>query len=174
MTTTAFPKIDLHLHLDGSLSIPFLKSLALENGLTMTDSEVRNAVTVSSSCQSLPEYLRCFDLPTRLLQTEKSLTLATFDVIQQLENQGLFYAELRFAPQHYTRLGLTQQQTVAAVLNGVNMAKQANLKIRIGILLCMFVTGSPAQNQETAELAVAYQNIGIAGLDLAGICSPSV
>ena len=110
MTTTAFPKIDLHLHLDGSLSIPFLKSLALENGLTMTDSEVRNAVTVSSSCQSLPEYLRCFDLPTRLLQTEKALTLATFDVIQQLENQGLFYAELRFAPQHYTRLGLTQQQ----------------------------------------------------------------
>lgn len=168
MTTTAFPKIDLHLHLDGSLSIPFLKSLALENGLTMTDSEVRNAVTVSSSCQSLPEYLRCFELPTRLLQTEKSLTLATFDVIQQLENQGLSYAELRFAPQHYTRLGLTQQQTVAAVLNGVNMAKQANLKIRIGILLCMFVTGSPAQNQETAELAVAYQNIGIAGLDLAG------
>ena len=168
MTTTAFPKIDLHLHLDGSLSIPFLKSLALENGLTMTDSEVRNAVTVSSSCQSLPEYLRCFDLPTRLLQTEKALTLATFDVIQQLENQGLFYAELRFAPQHYTRLGLTQQQTVAAVLNGVNMAKQANLKVRIGILLCMFVSGSPAQNQETAELAVAYQNIGIAGLDLAG------
>lgn len=168
MTTTAFPKIDLHLHLDGSLSIPFLKSLALENGLTMTDSEVRNAVTVSSSCQSLPEYLRCFDLPTRLLQTEKALTLATFDVIQQLENQDLFYAELRFAPQHYTRLGLTQQQAVAAVLNGVNMAKQANLKVRLGILLCMFVTGSPAQNQETAELAVAYQNIGIAGLDLAG------
>lgn len=97
MTTTAFPKIDLHLHLDGSLSIPFLKSLALENGLTMTDSEVRNAVTVSSSCQSLPEYLRRFELPTRLLQTEKSLMLATFDVIQQLENQGLFYAELRFA-----------------------------------------------------------------------------
>ena len=112
MTTTAFPKIDLHLHLDGSLSIPFLKSLALENGLTMTDSEVRNAVTVSSSCQSLPEYLRCFDLPTRLLQTEKSLTLATFDVIQQLENQGLFYAELRFAPQHYTRLGHSSRRSL--------------------------------------------------------------
>lgn len=96
MTTTAFPKIDLHLHLDGSLSIPFLKSLALENGLTMTDSEVRNAVTVSSSCQSLPEYLRCFDLPTRLLQTEKSLTLATFDVIQQLENPGPFLCGTAF------------------------------------------------------------------------------
>ena len=168
MTTTTFPKMDLHLHLDGSLSIPFLKSLALENGLTMTDSEVRNAVTVSDNCQSLPEYLRCFDLPTRLLQTEKALTLATFDVIKQLEAQGLFYAELRFAPQHYTKQGLSQQQTITAVLKGVDMARCANFKVKIGILLCMFVTGAPADNQETAELAVAYKDIGVAGLDLAG------
>lgn len=168
MTTTAFPKIDLHLHLDGSLSIPFLKSLALENGLTMTDSEVKNAVTVSDNCQSLPEYLRCFDLPTRLLQTEKALTLATFDVIKQLEAQGLLYAELRFAPRHYTKQGLSQQQIITAVLKGVDMARRAHFKVKIGVLLCMFVTGSPAENQETAELAVAYKDIGIAGLDLAG------
>lgn len=168
MTTISFPKIDLHLHLDGSLSIPFLQSLALENDLAMTEREIKQAVTVTDTCKSLPEYLRCFDLPTRLLQTEKALTLATFDVIKQLESQGLFYAELRFAPQHYTRQGLTQQQTIAAVLKGVDLAKQAHFKIKIGILLCMFVTGSATANQETAELAVAYKDIGIAGLDLAG------
>ena len=102
------------------------------------------------------------------MQTEKALKLGTFDVIRQLEEQGLFYAELRFAPQHYTRQGLTQQQTVAAVLKGVDMAKKAGFHIQIGILLCMLVNGSPADNQETAELAVAYKDIGIAGLDLAG------
>lgn len=123
---------------------------------------------VSDTCQSLPEYLQCFELPTRLLQTEKALTLSTLDLIRNLEAQGLFYAELRFAPQHYTKQGLTQQQTVAAVLKGVDMAKKAGFHIRIGILLCMLVNGSPADNQETAELAVAYKDIGIAGLDLAG------
>lgn len=168
MTTTAFPKIDLHLHLDGSLSIPFFRSLTEENGCAMTDSEIQKVVTVSDTCQNLPEYLRCFDLPTRLLQTEKALTLATFDVIKQLEAQGLFYAELRFAPRHHTKQGLSQQQAVSAVLKGVDMARRAHFKVKIGILLCMFVTGSPAENQETAELAVAYKDIGIAGLDLAG------
>ena len=112
--------------------------------------------------------MQCFELPTRLLQTEKALTLSTFDLIRNLEAQDLFYAELRFAPQHYTKQGLTQQQTVAAVLKGVDMAKKAGFHIRIGILLCMLVNGSPADNQETAELAVAYKDIGIAGLDLAG------
>ena len=168
MTTTNFPKIDLHLHIDGSLSLPCFQTLASNVGLSMTDAQIRKAVMVSDTCQSLPEYLQCFELPTRLLQTEKALTLSTFDLIRNLEAQGLFYAELRFAPQHYTRQGLTQQQTVAAVLKGVDMAKKAGFHIRIGILLCMLVNGSPADNQETAELAVAYKDIGIAGLDLAG------
>lgn len=168
MTTTNFPKIDLHLHIDGSLSLPCFQTLASNVGLSMTDAQIRKAVMVSDTCQSLPEYLQCFELPTRLLQTEKALTLSTFDLIRNLEAQGLFYAELRFAPQHYTKQGLTQQQTVAAVLKGVDMAKKAGFHIQIGILLCMLVNGSPADNQETAELAVAYKDIGIAGLDLAG------
>ena len=168
MTTTNFPKIDLHLHIDGSLSLPCFQTLASYVGLSITDAQIRKAVMVSDTCQSLPEYLQCFELPTRLLQTEKALTLSTLDLIRNLEAQGLFYAELRFAPQHYTRQGLTQQQTVAAVLKGVDMAKKAGFHIRIGILLCMLVNGSPADNQETAELAVAYKDIGIAGLDLAG------
>lgn len=168
MTTTNFPKIDLHLHIDGSLSLPCFQTLASNIGLSMTDAQIRKAVMVSDTCQNLPEYLQCFELPTRLLQTEKALTLSTFDLIRNLEAQGLFYAELRFAPQHYTRQGLTQQQTVAAVLKGVDMAKKSGFHIRTGILLCMLVNGSPADNQETAELAVAYKDIGIAGLDLAG------
>lgn len=168
MTTTNFPKIDLHLHIDGSLSLPCFQTLASNVGLSMTDAQIRKAVMVSDTCQSLPEYLQCFELPTRLLQTEKALTLSTFDLIRNLEAQNLFYAELRFAPQHYTKQGLTQQQTVAAVLKGVDMAKKAGFHIQIGILLCMLVNGSPADNQETAELAVAYKDIGIAGLDLAG------
>ena len=168
MTMTSFPKIDLHLHIDGSLSLPCFQTLASNVGLSMTDAQIRKAVMVSDTCQSLPEYLQCFELPTRLLQTEKALTLSTFDLIRNLEAQGLFYAELRFAPQHYTQQGLTQQQTVAAILKGVDMAKKAGFHIQIGILLCMLVNGLPADNQETAELAVAYKDIGIAGLDLAG------
>lgn len=72
MTTTNFPKIDLHLHIDGSLSLPCFQTLASNVGLSMTDAQIRKAVMVSNTCQSLPEYLQCFELPTRLLQTEKA------------------------------------------------------------------------------------------------------
>lgn len=163
-----FQKIDLHLHLDGSLSHAFLQKLAHDHGCTFTDDEIRSSVTVSDHCQSLPEYLKCFDLPTLLLQDEQALTLAAFDLISQLENQGLSYAEIRFAPQLHTRKHLTHQQAVEAVLKGLDLAVKANFKVRIGILLCMFVTGSDKANRETAELAIACRDKGVVGLDLAG------
>lgn len=168
MPKSFIKKVELHLHLDGSLSHSFYKTMTQEIGLAMTDEEIRSAVTVPENCTSLVEYLRRFELPTKILQTARALTLATLDLIRQLEAQDVFYAEIRFAPQLHTNCGLTQQQAVEAVLKGVELAKQEQLQIQIGILLCMMVTGAEAANRETAELAVAYKNKGIAGLDLAG------
>lgn len=168
MTSTTLPKIDLHLHLDGSLSHSFLQRMAHDSGQSLSESEIYSSVTVGNHCQSLKEYLKCFELPTLLLQTERALTLAVFDLISRLESQNLCYAEIRFAPQLHTLQKLTQQMVVEAVLKGVAMAEKANFKIKIGILLCMLVTGSDKENQETAELAIAYKTKGIVGLDLAG------
>lgn len=168
MNTKSMKKTELHLHLDGSLSHSFYKTMTQEIGLAMTDAEIRSAVTVPEDCTSLVEYLRRFELPTKILQTERALTLAVLDLIHQLEAQHVFYAEIRFAPQLHTNNGLSQQQAVEAVLKGVQMAKQEQLQVQIGILLCMMVTGAEAANRETAELAAAYKNKGIAGLDLAG------
>lgn len=168
MSSHIFPKIDLHLHLDGSLSPSFIQKMAFENGYTYTEDEILDAVTVPDSCTSLVEYLKRFDLPTLILQTERALMLAALDLVSQLDEQGLSYAEIRFAPQIHTKKGLSQQQVVDAVLKGLDMAEKSGLKVRTGLLLCMIVTGDPAANRETAELAVAYKNKGVVGLDLAG------
>ncbi|MDY3917389.1 MAG: adenosine deaminase [Candidatus Limivivens sp.] len=168
MKPLPFPKIDLHLHLDGSLSYPFLQKLAQENGMIMSDQAIRSAVTARPDCTSLKEYLDCFNLPLSLLQTEQALTLAAFDLISRLESQQLTYAEIRFAPQLHTQKNLTQQKAVEAVLNGVEKARRQNFRIQTGILLCMFVTGTYPENRETAELAAAYKGKGVVGLDLAG------
>ena len=131
MTTTNFPKIDLHLHIDGSLSLPCFQTLASNVGLSMTDAQIRKAVMVSDTCQSLPEYLQCFELPTRLLQTEKALTLSTFDLIRNLEAQGLFYAELRFAPQHYTCLLYTSLHKLSPPFDPYDFLLIGNLPVAV-------------------------------------------
>ena len=65
----ALPKIELHCHLDGSLSREFLESRL---GRKVEPSEIH----VSDDCQSLQEYLEKFDLPGQCLQDEEGLELA--------------------------------------------------------------------------------------------------
>jgi len=70
------PKIDLHLHLDGSLRAETVLDLARQQGLALpvwTAGEVRNLLEVWGKASDLAEYLTKFDLPVRLLQQPEAL-----------------------------------------------------------------------------------------------------
>lgn len=67
----SMPKVELHCHLDGSLSQTFIsRELGREVDLT--------ELQVAYGCRSLKEYLEKFDLPIRCLQTEKSVREAGY------------------------------------------------------------------------------------------------
>ena len=67
--------IDLHLHLDGSLSLESVKDLARLEGveLELSDGEILSRMTVGDNCRDLNEYLEKFEFPLTLLQSEKSI-----------------------------------------------------------------------------------------------------
>lgn len=162
-----FQKVDLHLHLDGSVSCAVLEYLAAENGYHLGQQSIRQAAA-AVKCENLKEYLKCFDFILTFLQTAPSLTLAVYELIQRLDREGLVYAEIRFAPQLHTLKGLTQQAAVEAVLEGVRKAESTCVRMKTGILLCMMVIGKDSDNMQTAELSSAYRHQGVVGLDLAG------
>ena len=87
-------------------------------------------------------------------------------------DEGLAYAEIRFAPQLHTRKGLTQRQAIEAVLQGVREGAASCPTIGIGVLLCAMSVGpetvNEAENLLTVELAKDFLGQGVAGIDLAG------
>ena len=66
MDIEQLPKLDLHCHLDGSLTKAMIER---HLGKEVT----KEALTVSQDCRSLTEYLEKFDLPLQCLQDEKGL-----------------------------------------------------------------------------------------------------
>ncbi len=165
---TAPEKTDLHLHLDGSLSPEIADRFLRESGEIWEEAKLQRMLTVPPNCKSLAEYLQRFELPLKVLQEGRRLEEATEDLTLRLGKQGLTYGEIRFAPQLHTRQGLTQQQAVEAVLAGMKKGLEKCPGLKLGVLLCMMVTGDARANEETAELAGAYRGKGAAGLDLAG------
>ncbi|MDO5560202.1 MAG: adenosine deaminase [Oscillospiraceae bacterium] len=156
---------DLHLHLDGSLSVKCVRKLAHEQNITVADedSELKKLLCAPDNCSSLNDYLRAFDFPLTLLQRDHALSDAVFTLCSELEAQGLAYAEIRFAPQLHTKLGLTQDEAVKAAIDGLRRSRfDANL------ILCCMRGSSDEANLQTVHVAQNYLGSGVAAIDLAG------
>lgn len=154
--------LDLHLHLDGSLSPPLVRELARMQGLPLP-AEPERALRAPEDCADLNEYLQCFDLPLTLLQSAEALEMAARGLCEELRKQGLCYAEIRFAPQLHTRKGLTQRQAADAVCRGVQASG-----FPAQIILCCMRGGADPVNRETLEVAAACMGAGVCACDLAG------
>ena len=161
--------IDLHLHLDGAVTVDIAKKLAKLQGIALPtddDGELRAMLSVPADCTSLNDFLSCFALPDSLMQTEEGLSETVRLVMDEAMSQGVIYAEVRFAPQLHTDGGMTQEQVVLAALEGL---KRSSLKGNL-ILCCMRGEGNEDANFETLELAKKYlvEDGGVAAIDLAG------
>lgn len=169
-----FSKVDLHLHLDGSLNIETMFELAKQKKLIdeqLSMEEFMKLCKVGDDCRSLTDFLACFDLPIRLMQDQTSLTRFAFELVENLATQNICYAEVRFAPQYHCSQGLSQNEVVKAVLTGINRAVEKNPTIKIGLILCMVIAvgyDNEAENTQTVEVCREYLGRGVVALDLAG------
>ena len=160
--------IDLHLHLDGAVTVGIARALAELQGIELPadDGQLERLLTVPEDCSDLNEFLKCFGLPLSLMQTHEGLCEAVRLVGDSMAEQGIIYAEIRFAPQLHTDKGLTQEAAVRAALEGLGRTKlKANL-----ILCAMRGDSNEDKNEETLRLAQKYlvKDGGVVALDLAG------
>ena len=160
--------IDLHLHLDGSITADIARKLAkLQNiSLPTEDDEELTNMLMYNVRGNLVEFLKRFDLPLKLLQTYDGLKEATYLILEDMKKAGNIYVELRYAPQLHTQKELTQEDAIKAVLAGIN---KSSLKANI-ILCLMRGEGNEEANLETIELAKKYlvKDGGVVAVDLAG------
>ena len=159
--------IDLHLHLDGSLSEQDFLYLAKKDGISLGD-DFPNNIYVPMDCKSLEEYLMRFDLPLKLLQTKENIAHVTSSLVRRLYKMGYIYAEIRFAPQLHLQKGLTQLEVAKAALEGLESALKECEGFEVNLLLCCMRHGSEEVNMETIEVANKLKGTRVVGVDLAG------
>jgi adenosine deaminase len=155
--------IELHMHLDGSLSIDNCKKLAELQNINITEEEIRNKMVVSKGCHDLNEFLTKFDFPLSLLQTKEGITNAVKNLEEELVEQGIIYAEIRFAPQLHVRKGLTVEEVVNAAIEGLKLSS-----LKSNLILCCMRGNNHEENIETVKLAKKYLGKGVCAIDLAG------
>lgn len=151
-------KVELHLHLDGSIPLSVASSLS---GLSLE--EVKTKMIATDKCENLSEYLTKFDLPISIMQSRENLIRVSQEVVKYLESQNVIYAEVRFAPMFHTKEGLSYEEVVESVLEGLKSDK-----VKTNLILCMMRGMDRESNIKTIEVVEKYLGKGVCGIDLAG------
>lgn len=152
-------KIELHVHLDGSVRPKTVSEL-----LNYDIKDVKNKMMVTSDTKDLTEYLTKFDLPIKAMQTKDNLKRIARELALDLKDDDVIYAEVRFAPILHTKEGLSLDEVVSSVLEGIKSVNE----IKVNLILCMMRGFSYEDNLKTIMVTKKFLNKGVVGLDLAG------
>lgn len=171
-TIHAWPKAELHSHLDGAMRLETMLEEADRLGrmelLPATDLPGLQAeLKKVDDSSDLWEYLAWFKYTIGLMQSEEVLSRIAYEMAEDFAAENVRWLEVRFGPVLHTAEGLSMEAVMDAVLDGLARA-EADFGIRSGIIVCAlrdrFVDASVAQ----AELAERYLGRGVIGFDLAG------
>jgi len=168
-TIRAAPKVLLHDHLDGGVRPLTIIELAREGGypdLPTTDpGELEAWFRRGADRKSLELYLEGFAHTVGVMQTPEALERVAAECAEDFADDGIVYAEVRFAPELHLAAGLTLDEVVRAVLAGFRRGS-AGRPIEMRTLLTAMRTA--ARSMEIAELAVRFRDEGVVGFDIAG------
>ncbi len=170
-----YARTELHLHLDGSMTVRFAYEQALKQGVIDRDCSFRDYYNLVFRDNTQPHQVSInkFDLMCDILQDEESLYLAAYDLVKRLAELGLWYAEIRFASQQHLKHGLSQLEALKAVTDGAAAGMRDFPGIRTGIINCLMHKGENAafnwkENEASIEAVKELLSRGAVGIDLAG------
>lgn len=157
MNYNSIPKIELHVHLDGSVRPMTLSKLA-----NIPLEEVKKVSVAPNKCNDLNDYLTKFDLAIEVMQTYDNIKLIATELAEDLKKDNVVYAEIRFAPLKHLKGNLTLNEVVEAAIEGLQ-----KVDIKTKLLLSMMRNDSIELNKKVIDLAKRYLG-PVAGVDLAG------
>lgn len=163
------PKVLLHDHLDGGLRPETIIEIADQIGYTdlpATDPDELTAwMRRGANRKDLTLYLETFAHTVAVMQTREGIERVARECAEDLAADGLVYAEVRFAPELHTDLGLTLDDAIEAVLAGF-AAGSADTALTIRAIC----SAMRHQNNslEVAQAAVRWRDEGVVAFDIAG------
>ena len=163
------PKVLLHEHLDGGVRPQTVIDLAGEQGYSDLPSrdagELADWFHRGAQRGNLPEYLEGFVHTIAVMQSRDGLARVAKEFLEDMKIDGVVYAEVRFAPVFHTQGGLSYDEVMAAVLEGLREGEK-EFGVAWGLIVCAMRNFK--DSEEMAELAIQWRDEGVVGFDLAG------
>ena len=166
----AYPKVDLHRHLEGSLRLSTLKELARNGEVTIpAGADLAGLVQVQKTNPlTFQNFLSKFQTLRLFYHSEETIYRLAYEAVADAAADRVRYLELMFTPVALSRVrGFALADVVAWVIRAVHQA-ESDLDIRARLIVSVNRHESPKLAEDTLDVALKYRSEGIVGFNLAG------
>lgn len=165
------PKVELHLHIEGSLEPELLFELAQRNNIDIPY-ESPQALRKAYEFEDLQSFLDIYYQGANALRTEQDFYDLTWAYLERCKAENVIHTEIFFDPQTHTDRGIEFE----TVINGIHRAMQdgnEKLGITSQIIACFLRHLSEESAIETLQSIVKHKDkiIGV-GLDSSELGHP--
>ncbi|CAM3032013.1 adenosine deaminase [Vibrio rarus] len=165
------PKVELHLHIEGTLEPELMFELANRNGIEIPYSSPQQ-IRQAYQFHNLQSFLDIYYQGANVLITEQDFFDLTWAYLQKCQQDNVLHTEIFFDPQTHTNRGIA----FATVVNGIHRALQKGqqeLAISSHLIMCFLRHLSQQSALETLQQALPHKDkiIGV-GLDSSELGNP--
>jgi adenine deaminase len=158
------PKVELHMHIEGSLEPELMFALARRNGIELPYASVEE-VRAAYDFSDLQSFLDIYYAGACVLLKEQDFYDMTWAYLERCQADKVRHTEIFFDPQTHTDRGVAFE----TVINGISRALKDgrdNLGISSHLIMCFLRHLSAEAAMQTLEQALPYKDRIIAvGLD---------
>jgi aminodeoxyfutalosine deaminase len=163
----SYPKIELHVHLEGTVRPATLLEIARRNDYALP-AETEEGLAELYDFRDFAHFIEVWILTTNALRTEEDFSQVVVDYAAEAASHGAVYLEAIFSPGERVKRGIGWDAIFSGYCDGAQEARELHgVEVR---LTPDVVRGFPLEDAEqVVRYSAAYRDRGIVGVGLGGL-----
>ncbi len=156
------PKVELHLHLEGSVRPDTFAELAARNGVRLP---IKSDVRELYSYADLPAFLVIYNLVCASMRTSEDFHRATYEALSSCADSGARYVEFFFSPHAHQEHGVRYATMLDGIVAAMNDAEK-DRKVRSRLIPAHSRERGPQKGLEFLDMVLADRRDEVIGIGL--------
>jgi adenosine deaminase len=122
MTVDSLPKVELHVHLEGTATPELVQRLADRNEMPLPERLLNEHGRFHY--RDFLDFLRTYDMAASVIRTAEDYRDITYEYLRDCAAEGAIYVELTASPDHARLVGLTDEEHLDGIARGIDDASR--------------------------------------------------
>jgi aminodeoxyfutalosine deaminase len=167
MARVSYPKIELHVHLEGAVRPQTLLDIAARNGLELPASSVQEIAELYRF-RDFAHFIEVWIMTTHVMRTAEDFRQIVVDYAKEAAAFGAVYLEAIFSPIERVARGVGWEDLFEGYCDGAQQASEQH-GVTVRLTPDIYRGCDVDAAEEAARYCVAYRDRGVVGFGLGGL-----